>query len=89
MDKKNTPVNKKGWFKTAVVMLTVILRMFPTLFNLYLIFGSVVMRVPDDKDLVGSFGNIQDESSAWFCTHNYMSYEYEDSFFFKYLAKRS
>ena len=89
MDKKNTPATKSGWIRTAAIMLTVIIMMFTTFINLFIIFGSVIKNVPGEEETVGSFGNIRDESRVWYCMHNYMCEDYEEQFFFRYLARKN
>lgn len=88
MDVKNTPTTKKGWLKSAAVMLTVILMMFPTLFNFFIIFGSVVTGAPNDKENIGSFGNINNASYAEVIQEQFFAEGYEDSFFYRYFAKK-
>ena len=58
MDEKNTPKTKKGWIKSAAIMLTVILMTFTTLLNLFVIFGSIITGAESDIEDIGSFGNI-------------------------------
>lgn len=88
MDVKNTPTTKKGWLKSAAVMLTVILMMFPALFNFFIIFGSVVTGAPNDKENIGSFGNINNASYAEVIQEQFFAEGYEDSFFYRYFAKK-
>ena len=88
MDVKNTPTTKKGWLKSAAIMLTVILMMFPTLFNFFIIFGSVVTGAPNDCENIGSFGNINDASYAKVIQEQFFAEGYEDSFFYRYFAKK-
>lgn len=88
MDVKNTPTTKKGWLKSAAVMLTVILMMFPTLFNFFIIFGSVVTGAPNDKENIGSFGNINNASYAEVIQEQFFAEGYDDSFFYRYFAKK-
>jgi len=87
MDEKNTPKTKKGWAKSAAVMLTVILMMFPTLLNLFVIFGSVIQGDPGDKEDIGSFGNINKAQYAEVVQEQFFAEGYEDSFFYRYFAK--
>ena len=87
MDEKNTPKTKKGWLKSAAVMFTVILMMFPTLMNLFIIFGSVINGDKSDKEDIGSFGNINTASYAEVIQEQFFAEGYEDSFFYRYLAK--
>lgn len=84
---KNTPTTRKGWFKSAAIMLTVILMMFPTLFNFFVIFGSVVTGVPSDREDIGSFGNINKASYAEVIQEQFFAEGFEESFFYKYFAK--
>ena len=87
MDAKNTPVTKKGWIKSAAVMLTVILMMFPTLLNLFVIFGSMIKGDESDKEDIGSFGNINKASYAEVIQEQFFAEGFEDSFFYKYFSK--
>ena len=84
---KNTPTTRKGWLKSAAIMLTVILMMFPTLFNFFVIFGSVVTGVPSDREDIGSFGNINKASYAEVIQEQFFAEGFEESFFYKYFAK--
>lgn len=87
MDVKNTPASKKGWIKSAAVMLTVILMMFPALFNMFIIFGSVVTGERNDREDIGSFGNIKDARYAEVIQEQFFAEGFEDNFFYRYLAK--
>ena len=86
MDEKNTPTTKKGWLKSAAVMLLVILMMFPALFNLFIIFGSEIKRWPNDKEDIGSFGNINQAQYAETIQTQFFAKDFESSFFYKYFA---
>ncbi|MBR6986705.1 MAG: hypothetical protein IKH82_01385 [Clostridiales bacterium] len=86
MDEKNTPKTKKGWLKSAAIMLTVILMMFPTLMNLFVIFGSMINGDKSDKEDIGSFGNINTASYAEVIQEQFFAEDYEDSFFYRYFA---
>jgi hypothetical protein len=86
MDEKNTPKTKKGWLKSAAVMLTVILMTFPTLMNLFVIFGSMINGDKSDREDIGSFGNIKTASYAEVIQEQFFAEGYEDSFFYKYFA---
>ena len=91
MDKKNTPVTKKGWLKSAAIMLTVILMTLTTLMNFFVIFGSMINGDKSDKEDIGSFGNInQSKHAAEYAVtidEQFFAEGYEDSFFFRYFAK--
>ncbi len=87
MDVKNTPTTKKGWLRSAAIMLTVILMMFPACFNLFTITGSVVTGDRNDKEDIGSFGNINDAQYAEVVQEQFFAEGFEDSFFYRYLAK--
>ena len=87
MDKKNTPTEKKGWLKAAAVMLTVIIMMFTTLLNLFVIFGSIIQGDPGVEENIGSFGNINQSEYAEVIQEQFFAEGYEDSFFYKYFAK--
>ena len=88
MDKKNTPTTKKGWLKSAAVMFTVILMTFPTLFNLFIVFGNTAMGEKDDAEEIGSFGNIRTASYAEVIQDQFFAEGYETSFFYRYFAKK-
>ena len=88
MDSKNTPVTKKGWIKSAAIMLTVILMMFPTLLNLFVIFGSMISGDESDREDIGSFGNINKANYAEVIQEQFFAEGFEDSFFYKYFAKK-
>lgn len=88
MDKKNTPVTRKGWLKSAAVMLTVILMMFPTLLNLFVIFGSVMQHEPNNREDIGSFGNINKAEYAEVVQEQFFAEGFETSFFYRYFAKK-
>ena len=87
MDKKNTPVTKKGWLKPAAVMLTVIIMMFTTLLNLFVIFGSIIEGDPGAEENIGSFGNINQAEYAEVIQEQFFAEGYEGSFFYRYFAK--
>ena len=87
MDKKNTPTTKKGWLKPAAVMLTVIIMMFTTLLNLFVIFGSIIEGDPGAEENIGSFGNINQAEYAEVIQEQFFAEGYEDSFFYKYFAR--
>ena len=87
MDAKNTPTTRKGWLKSAAVMLTVILMMFPACFTMFTIIGSVVNGEHNDKEDIGSFGNINDSQYAVTIQEQFFAKDFEDSFFYRYLAK--
>ena len=87
MDKKNTPTTKKGWLKAAAVMLAVIVMMFTTLLNLFVIFGSIIQGDPGVEENIGSFGNIRQAEYAETIQEQFFAEGYEDSFFYRYFAK--
>ena len=87
MDKKNTPTEKKGWLKAAAVMLTVIIMMFTTLLNLFVIFGSIIQGDPGVEENIGSFGNINQSEYAEVIQEQFFAEGYEGSFFYRYFAK--
>ncbi len=88
MDEKNTPKTGKGWLRSAAVMLTVILMTFPTLLNLFVIFGSVIQDEPNNKEDIGSFGNINQAEYAEVVQEQFFAKDYEDAFFYRYFAKK-
>ena len=67
--------------------LTVILMMFPACFNLFTISGAVVTGGRNDKEDIGSFGNINDAQYAVTIQEQFFAKDFEDSFFYRYLAK--
>lgn len=79
---------KKDVVKLIFIMLTVILMIFPAFVTSYLILGSELTGEPHNAEDIGSFGNIKKAEHTWHSTHNYVSNDYEDSVFFKYLAKK-
>lgn len=87
MDQKNTPTTRKGWLKSAAIMLTVILMTFPTLLNLFVIFGSVIQGDKGNEENIGSFGNINQAQYAEVIEEQFFAKDYQDSFFYRYLAK--
>ncbi|MCR4767105.1 MAG: hypothetical protein K5875_04020 [Saccharofermentans sp.] len=87
MDEKNTPKTKKGWIKSAAIMLTVILMTFTTLLNLFVIFGSIITGAESDIEDIGSFGNINKAQYAEVIQEQFYAEGYEDSFFYRYFAR--
>ena len=79
---------KKDVIKLAFIMLAVILMMFPSFVTAYYVIGSELTGEPHNAEDIGSFGNIRKAEHTWHSTHNYVSNDYEDTFFFKYLAKK-
>ena len=79
---------KKDVIKLAVMMLAFILMMFPAFVTSYYIIGSELTGEPHNAEDIGSFGNIRKEEHSWHASNNYTSNDYEDSFFFKYLARK-
>lgn len=79
---------KKDVIKLAFIMLTVVLMMFPAFVTAYYVIGSELTGEPHNAEDIGSFGNIRKAEHTWHSTHNYVSNDYEDTFFFKYLAKK-
>lgn len=87
MDQKNTPTTKKGWLKSAAIMLTVILMTFPTLLNLFVIFGSMLQGDKGNEENIGSLGNINQAEYAEVIQEQFFAEGYEGSFFYRYFAK--
>ena len=87
MDQKNTPNTKKGWLKSAAIMLTVILMTFPTLLNLFVIFGSMLQGDKGNEENIGSLGNIRQTEYAEVIQEQFFAEGYEGSFFYRYFAK--
>jgi hypothetical protein len=69
-------------------MLTVILMTFPTLLNLFVIFGSVIQGEPNNKEDIGSFGNINQAEYAEVVQEQFFAKDYGDAFFYRYFAKK-
>lgn len=74
-------------------ILTMILMLFPGFVNVYLIAGSEATGEFDRKEMVGSFGNINnayDSDTEYAAVINKQFYtdNYNDTFFYKYLAKK-
>ena len=87
MDQKNTPTTKKGWLKSAAIMLTVILMTFPTLLNLFVIFGSMLQGDKGNEENIGSLGNINQAEYAEVIQEQFFAEGYDGSFFYRYFAK--
>ena len=87
MDQKNTPTTKKGWLKSAAIMLTVILMTFPTLLNLFVIFGSMLQGDKGNEENIGSLGNIRQAEYAEVIQEQFFAEGYEGSFFYRYFVK--
>lgn len=73
-------------------ILAMILMMFPSFVNAYLIVGSQLTGEPNNKDIVGSFGNINKATDgttnyAYIVNNQFYTDNYGDSFFFRYLGK--
>lgn len=79
---------KKDVVKLAFTMLTVILMMYPAFVMGYYVIGSEFTGEKHNAEEIGSFGNIQTPDHTWNVTHNYISNDYTETFFFKYLAKK-
>ena len=74
-------------------ILTMILMFFPGFVNAYLIAGSQAMGEFDRKEMVGSFGNINnaydsDTEYAKVINKQFYTDNYNDTFFYRYLAKQ-
>ena len=81
------PKEKGKLIKTALASLVLILMMFPALLNLFVIAGNEIKNSPHNSENIGSFGNINDESYLGHITNNFMNENYEDTFFYKYMAR--
>lgn len=84
---ENAPKTKKDWIKSAAVMLMVILMMFPAAVNLFVIAGSSLTGEENNKDNIGSFGNIRQASYAKTIEEQFFAPDYRNKFFYKYLSK--
>ena len=78
---------KKDVVKLAFTMLTIILMMYPSFVMGYYVLGSEFTGEPHNAEEIGSYGNIKNAEHTWNVTHNYISDDYQETFFFKYLAK--
>ena len=78
---------KKDLARMALTVLVTIIMIYPAFTMAFFIGGTTVTEGVIPADGVISFGNINDEEHLWNCTHNYMCEGYEDTFFFKYLAR--
>ena len=79
---------KKDVIKLVFTMLTIILMMYPSFVMGYYVIGSEFTGEPHNAEEIGSFGNIKNAEHTWNVTHNYISNDYQEAFFFKYLAKK-
>ena len=86
--KNEVPKETGARIKTALASLALILMMFPALLNMFVIFGNEIKGSPNNVEAIGSYGNIEDESYLGHITNNFMAEGYEDSFFYKYLARQ-
>ena len=86
--RKKLKRKKKDVVKLAFTMLTIILMMFPAFVTCYFVLGSEFTGEPHNAEDIGSFGNIRNEIHTWNVTNNYISNDYGEAFFFKYLAKK-
>ena len=89
---RKAKMGKKKFIGLIFIILTMILMIFPGFVNAYLIAGSELTGEPDRKEMVGSFGNINqayDETIeyAYVVNNQFYTDDYLDSFFFRYLAK--
>lgn len=79
---------KKDVIKLAFTMLAVILMMYPSFVMGYYVLGSEFTGAEHNAEEIGSYGNIKNANHTWNVTHNYISNDYRETFFFKYLAKK-
>ena len=79
---------KKDVVKLAFTMLTIVLMMYPSFVMGYYVLGSEFTGEPHNAEEIGSYGNIKNAEHTWNVTHNYISNDYQEAFFFKYLAKK-
>ncbi len=83
---------KKAIAGRLVLLLMVIAAYTPGNYILYSALNSYQMHFTDEpyvaeQDLIGSFGNIKEESELQTVKDQFFVYDYEDSIFFKYFAK--
>lgn len=79
---------KKDVAKLVFTMLAVILMIYPSFVMGYYVLGSEFTGEPHNAEDIGSYGNIKNAEHTWNVTHNYISNDYQEAFFFKYLAKK-
>lgn len=84
---ENAPKTGKDWFKSAAVMLMVILMMFPAAVNLFVIAGSSLTGEESNRDNIGSFGDIRQARYAKTIEEQFFAPDYRNKFFYKYLSK--
>ena len=90
--RRQKKMGKKKAAGLVFTILTVILMMFPGFVNAYLIAGSQATGEPDRKEMVGSFGNVNNATDgsieyAYVINNQFYTDDYMDSFFFRYLGK--
>ena len=89
-DRENTAKNIKSkprdLIKPAIATLLIILMSFPGAFEIFVVTGSTVTGDKGPQDVIGSFGNIKAPELASSIKEQFYVEDYEDNFFFKYLA---
>ena len=85
--------SRKETVQLIFAILATILMMFPGFVNAYLIAGSQAIGEFDRKEMVGSFGNINnaydsDTEYARVINKQFYTDDYMDTFFYRYLAKQ-
>ena len=74
-DSKGRMTRREGYLSVAATWL------------MFTIIGSVVNGEHNDKEDIGSFGNIVDAQYAETIQEQFFAKDFEDSFFYRYLAK--
>ena len=92
MCRNNNLKLKKAIAGRLVLILMVVAAYTPGNYILYSAITSYQMHFTDEpyvaeEDLIGSFGNIKQESELQTVKNQFFVYDYEDSVFFKYFAK--
>jgi len=90
---KKAKMGRKKFIALIFIILTMILMIFPGFVNAYLIAGSELTGEPDRKEMVGSFGNINQAADetieyAYVVNNQFYTDNYQETIFFKYLAKQ-
>ena len=89
-DKENNAAgirtSPKDMIKIAVATLLIIAMSFPGAFEIFVVTGSQLTGDKGPEEVIGSFGNIRAPELAGSIKEQFYVADYEDKFFFKYLA---
>ena len=72
--------------KKVFASLVLVLMMFPSFVNVFLIAGSELTGEPSEAGLIGSFGNLSTDRYVDLVNKQHFADDYEDTLFFKYFA---